>query len=231
MANTWKIILRVGGDLNGAAKRAEGRNMQLPLPEREKVLETTKKGKFETVEEAFRQELLKRKLWDEISSLPEAVRPCEEEAQASSQAGASGPKPSAHCSDRAKQMVDLSAPDALTEVHVFGRLGINGLGEEVLARMGFERGPSEEGTSETRAREPRPVVKEEGAKGEVAAAQAGVQEVPAAQAGAQEVQWLAPTCGQRGWGQMAEARQRRVQDGPIAEVRAPKGAESECGAE
>ena len=140
MSHAGELVVKVGAELDKAVKKAEGLRLVLAPADRQKIVDDQKADKklgLAATEEEFRKGLQGRKLYD-AESLPDALHPVKEVAKASSQEGGD------------TQLVDLEAmrvgdgsADALTEAHVFERLGITRLGDTVLAQVGPERVSSE----------------------------------------------------------------------------------------
>ena len=126
LANCGRYILKVGAVLDQAAKKASSKDDDLTLAAREEVLRAEADNKINKIEDCFRKDLLKRKLYTE-DDIPPAKYPVQVK-KAPSQEQTSEVAPT-----RSLVAEVFVAAETLTDTHVFERLGVKGCGEEVMA--------------------------------------------------------------------------------------------------
>jgi len=125
LAACGKVILSVGRSLEAEVRKADARRITLSSDARLKIVNDDKTEKLRKIEENFRSQLVKRKLYTQ-DQLPNPVQP---PANESSQVASS----QAQALPKNTQRSITSEGRALTNVDVFVRLQIKGLGEEVMA--------------------------------------------------------------------------------------------------
>ena len=132
LANCGRFLLKVGQALEHAESKATARRQSLSPAQRSDIIKEETAGKFSLAEDHVRKQLLKKNLYLE-DTLPAAAYPAENPGTASFLA------PSQASSHRVKQETcssnppTFAQPGELTDAHVYGRLGVKGCGEEVLA--------------------------------------------------------------------------------------------------
>ena len=135
MANCGRYLLKVGHALETAAKREISKQGVLAPRERIGIVERESKGRLSRLEDFFRRELLKRKLYAE-DALPQAAFPMEVVTAPSQAEGANHPCKMEHNPSKMEEdapTVAHVAPDELTVAHVYERLRVTGCGEDVMA--------------------------------------------------------------------------------------------------
>ena len=136
-----RYLIRVGGLLEQAAKKATAHQTTLKPEQRISILDTDSPGKLNKIESSFRTDLVKHNLYTE-DTLPKMMYPEVVEATQTRQ-GPHGPYTSSAGSNAHHRLIQppICAPagplvladgQALTEAHVLNRLGVKAYGDEVF---------------------------------------------------------------------------------------------------
>jgi len=143
LAACGKCIMSVGQLIETEVRKAAAIRRTLSQDARIRFVNETKKGKLSKIEEHFRSQLVKRKLYTQ-ENLPNAVEP---PTKTSSQVAPSQ-EPELKLKEKTLGSI-TSEGRALTNDDVFTRLEIKGLGEEVLALVPCVKLEKEEEASDT----------------------------------------------------------------------------------
>ena len=140
LANCGRYLLKVGHVLEHAAKKAIAKREAFAPHERIRIIQGETTGKLNKLEDYFRKELLKRKLYAE-DALPPAMFPVQvveapsqaktHEVDSTRVSGENAESPQSS-GQGARKLAHVAA-GALTDTHIFERLRVKGCGEEVMA--------------------------------------------------------------------------------------------------
>ena len=129
LANCGRYILKVGAVLDQAAKKASSKDDDLTPAAREEVLRAEADNKINKIEDCFRRDLLKKKLYTE-DGIPPARHPVQVKKAPSQE----GSQPSQEAAPTRSLLAEVFVDaEVSTDTHVFERLGVKGCGEEVMA--------------------------------------------------------------------------------------------------
>ena len=139
LANCGRYLLKVGQALAQAAKQATAKRQVLAPTERIKIVEVETTGKLSRLEDYFRKELLKRRVYADdtlpAAKFPMPVVTAPSQAQARVPDAANHPcktEPNSTSGGSAVPTVPHVAAEELTVAHVYERLRVTGCGEDVM---------------------------------------------------------------------------------------------------